>query len=91
MKPFTKIASVLLGVVAMVHQIVRPLGAEKRINIVINVNHPYWMELSDNNARFYILLSCVYDAVSEWKAGFLFIRLDRDTIKSIKDSLLRVG
>ena len=70
--------------------IVRPLGAEKRINILINVNHPYWMELADNNSRFNFLLSCIYDGVSEWKAGFLLHRLDPDTIKFIKDSLLRL-
>jgi hypothetical protein len=70
--------------------IVRPLGEQKRINIVINVNHPYWMELGDNNSRFNFLLSCIYDGVSEWKAGFLLHRLDPDTIKSIKDSLLRL-
>lgn len=70
--------------------IVRPLGEENRINILINVNHPYWMELADNNSRFNFLLSCIYDGVSEWKAGFLLHRLDPDTIKSIKDSLLRL-
>lgn len=70
--------------------IVRPLGGEKKINIAINVNHPYWMELADNNSRFNFLLSCIYDGVSEWKAGFLLHRLDPDTIKFIKDSLLRL-
>ncbi len=70
--------------------IVRPLAGKKRINIVINVNHPYWMELADNNSRFNFLLSCIYDGVSEWKAGFLLNRLDPDTIKNIKDSLLRL-
>ena len=70
--------------------IVRPLGEENRINILINVNHPYWMELADNNSRFNFLLSCIYDGVSEWKARFLLHRLDPDTIKSIKDSLLRL-
>src|SRR5579871_476262 len=70
--------------------IVRPLGGSKRINVVINVNHPYWMELADNNSRFNFLLSCIYDGVSEWKAGFKLHRLDPDTIKTIKDSLLRL-
>jgi len=70
--------------------IVRPLGKAKRINIVINVNHPYWMELADNNSRFNFLLSCIYDGVSEWKSGFILNRLDPDTIKQIKDSLLRL-
>lgn len=70
--------------------IVRPLGKEKQINILLNINHPYWMELADNNSRFNFLLSCIYDGVSEWKAGFLLKRLDNDTIKSIKDSLLRL-
>lgn len=70
--------------------IVRPLGGSKKITVVININHPYWMELSDNKSRFNFLLSCIYDGVSEWKAGFVLNRLDPDTIKSIKDSLLRL-
>lgn len=70
--------------------IVRPLGGEDRIDIVININHPYWMDLGDNNSRFNFLLSCIYDGVAEWKAGFRLHRLDPDTIKMIKDSLLRL-
>jgi hypothetical protein len=70
--------------------IVRPLGGEQRIDIVLNINHPYWIDLEDNNSRFNFLLSCVYDGVAEWKAGFRLHRLDPDTIKSIKDSLLRL-
>lgn len=70
--------------------IVRPLGGENRIDIVINKNHPYWMDLADNNSRFNFLMSCIYDGVAEWKAGFRLHRLDPDTIKTIKDSLLRL-
>lgn len=70
--------------------IVRPLGGENRIDIVININHPYWIELGDNNSRFNFLLSCIYDGVAEWKAGFRLNQLNSDTIKMIKDSLLRL-
>jgi Histidine kinase-, DNA gyrase B-, and HSP90-like ATPase len=70
--------------------IVRPLGGESRITIVLNQNHPYWMQLADNHSRFNFLLSCIYDGVSEWKAGFILNRMDPDTIKIIKDSLLRL-
>lgn len=70
--------------------IVRPLGGERKVTVVINVNHPYWMELADNNSRFNFLQNCIYDGVAEWKAGFIVKRLDPDTIKSIKDSLLRI-
>ena len=70
--------------------IVRPLGGQNRIDVVVNVNHPYWMDLADNNSRFSFLLSCIYDGVAEWKAGFLLNRLDPNTIKIIKDTLLRL-
>ncbi len=70
--------------------IVRPLGTRRKINILLNVNHPYWMELADNNSRFNFLISCIYDGVSEWKAGFILKSLDPDTLKMIKDSLLRL-
>lgn len=70
--------------------IVKPLGGANRLNIVININHTYWQELEDNNSRFNFLLSCIYDGVAEWKAEFKLNRLDPNTIKLIKDSLLRL-
>jgi len=70
--------------------IVKPQGGENRINILLNVNHSYWQELEDNNSRFNFVLSCIYDGVAEWKAEFRLNRLDPNTIKLIKDSLLRL-
>ena len=70
--------------------IVRPKEGDKRLDIVLNVNHPYWVEMADNNTRLHFLLNCLYDGVSEWKAEFLLKQLDPDTIKMIKDSLLRL-
>ncbi len=70
--------------------IVKSLSDISIVKVVINVNHPYWIELPDNNSRFNFLLSCIYDGVAEWKAGFLTNSLDPDTIKYIKDSLLRL-
>lgn len=70
--------------------IVRPMGGDRKVTVTININHPYWIELADNNSRFNFLQSCIYDGVAEWKAGFIVKSLDPDTIKSIKDSLLRV-
>jgi hypothetical protein len=70
--------------------IVRPAGGNNILDIVININHPYWIELGDNSSRFHFLVNCIYDGVSEWKAEFLLHQLDPDTIKMIKDSLLRL-
>jgi hypothetical protein len=36
------------------------------------------------------LRHCTYDGVAEWKAYFKAGRIDPDTIKMIKDNLLRV-
>lgn len=70
--------------------IVRPAGGERSLNILININHPYWIDLGDNTSRFHFLLNCIYDGVAQWKAEFLLAQLDPDTIKMIKDSLLRL-
>lgn len=70
--------------------IVRPAGGDGCLFIIINVNHSYWIDLGDNTSRFHFLLNCIYDGVAEWKAEFLLSQLDPNTIKLIKDSLLRL-
>jgi len=70
--------------------LVRTAGGRDNLYIVINVNHSYWLDLGDNTSRFHFLLNCIYDGVAEWKAEFMLSQLDPNTIKLIKDALLRL-
>jgi hypothetical protein len=60
------------------------------IIIIVNKNHPFWNELGDSRGVLNYLRQCVYDGVSEWKAFFINSSIKPDTIKYIKDDLLRV-
>ncbi|PKB18047.1 ATP-binding protein [Flavobacterium sp. 5] len=58
--------------------------------IIVNKNHPFWNELGDSRGVLNYLRQCVYDGVSEWKAYFFNSSIKPNTIKYIKDDLLRV-
>ncbi|MGC4041900.1 MAG: ATP-binding protein [Flavobacterium sp.] len=58
--------------------------------VIVNKNHPIWNELGDSRGVLNYLRQCVYDGVAEWKAYFINSSLKPDTIKYIKDDLLRV-
>ncbi len=60
------------------------------IIIIVNKNHPYWNELNGSKGVLNYLRHCVYDGVSEWKAFFKQGAIRPDTVKHIKDDLLRV-
>ena len=61
-------------------------------NIVVVVNrcHPHFASLGGSEGVLNYLRHCTYDALSEWKAMSKAQRLDPNTIKLIKDGLLRV-
>jgi hypothetical protein len=58
--------------------------------VIVNKNHPFWNELDGAIGILNYLRQCVYDAVSEWKAYFIKSSMQPDTIKHIKDDLMRV-
>lgn len=61
-----------------------------RVIIIVNEAHPHWMYLKGSDSILNFIRHCTYDGVSEWKANFKVGRIDPDTIKIIKDGLLRV-
>ncbi len=61
----------------------------KSVIIIINVNHPYWSVVCSNKSTYEFMMQCTYDGIAEWKAAFKE-RLEYDTIKDIKDNLLRL-
>lgn len=58
--------------------------------VIVNKNHPFWNELDGAKGILNYLRQCVYDAVSEWKAYFIKSTMQPDTVKHIKDDLMRV-
>ncbi|HRO89116.1 MAG TPA: ATP-binding protein [Promineifilum sp.] len=58
------------------------------IEIAINRNHDYMVQLGNDVADF--IRQCVYDGISEFKATQKRGRVEPNTIRFIKDNLLRV-
>jgi hypothetical protein len=61
-----------------------------KIIIIINQVHPHWLYLKSSDSILNFIRHCTYDGIAEWKANFRLGRMDPDTIKFIKDGLLRV-
>ncbi len=62
----------------------------EHITIVLNTTHPYMDELSGAEGFLNYLRQSTYDAVAEWKAAHKSAGIGPDTIKLIKDQLLRL-
>lgn len=69
--------------------VVQQGGSGDKLIVIVNMRHPYVARVS--GAQFeYHLRECIYDAIAESKAQALRSKLDADTVKLIKDNLLRV-
>ncbi len=64
--------------------------AADRISVIVNMAHPHVAQVEGSQGLFNYLRHCVYDGVSEWRARRLNSSLDPDTIKILKDGLLRL-
>ena len=61
------------------------------ITVLVNTSHPYWStQLSGSESVRDYLRQCMYDAVAEWQARKKTATIDPDTVKVLKDGLLRV-
>jgi len=58
--------------------------------VIINQTHPHWSQLKGSEGVLNYLRHCTYDGIAEWQAWSKAARLDPDTIKLLKDKLLRV-
>ena len=58
--------------------------------VIVNAAHPHWIQLKGAPGVLNYLRHCAYDGISEWKARNKVQRLDPETIKLIKDKLLRL-
>jgi hypothetical protein len=61
------------------------------VTVVVNMAHPHISELSGTEGVLNYLRHCVYDAIAEWKASRSTAPIDSNTIKMLKDRLLRVA
>lgn len=59
--------------------------------VIINVCHPHWKQISGSDGVLNYFRDCTYDAVAEWLASTRTGKLDSDTVKMLKDRLLRVS
>jgi hypothetical protein len=60
------------------------------IIVILNSAHPHWKELKGSEGVLNFIRDCTYDGIAEWQARTKASRIDPDTIKLLKDKLLRV-
>lgn len=66
-------------------------AAQQNVLLVyINCRHPHWNRIRGANGVANYLLECIFDALAEWKCIRQKAPLRPDTIKSLKDELLRL-
>ncbi|MCY4087752.1 MAG: ATP-binding protein [Actinomycetia bacterium] len=64
---------------------------ESEVTVIVNISHPYWStQLEGTESVRDYLRQCIYDSVAEWQARSKASRIDSDTVKMLKDKLLRV-
>ena len=64
---------------------------KRRVVVIINKQHPHWIHLKNQESIVNYLRHCTYDGVAEWKSYFKTGKIDPDTVKLIKDNLLRLA
>jgi hypothetical protein len=70
--------------------IIESTESETSVIVIINLAHPHWSELTTVESITNFIRHCTYDGVSEWKAYFATRKIEPDTVKLIKDNLLRI-
>nr|WP_295869388.1 ATP-binding protein [uncultured Chitinophaga sp.] len=69
--------------------VVRFRASKEELGILINKQHPHWRTMTNSETILNFVKHCIYDGIAEWKANWKIGSLDPDTIKMIKDNLLR--
>ena len=70
--------------------IIEATKSEASVIVVINLSHPHWSQLTQNESILNFIRHCTYDGVAESKAYFVTGKIEPDTVKLIKDNLLRI-
>ena len=69
---------------------IEPDIEKSRVLVVINRSHPHFIKMSNRETVTNFIRHCVYDGVAEWKAIKLTGEIKPDTVKFLKDGLLRL-
>jgi hypothetical protein len=64
--------------------------SETSVIVIINLAHPHWSQLTKDESILNFIRHCAYDGVAEWKAYFMTGKIEPNTVKLIKDNLLRI-
>jgi hypothetical protein len=64
---------------------------DDEVLVIINIAHPHWKQVRGPEGALNYFRHCTYDAIAEWKARRKTSVLTPDTIRLIKDRLLRVS
>ena len=62
----------------------------ERVVVIVNLHHPHVEQIVGSEGFLNYLRHCTYDAIAEWQARHKASTIDPDTIKLLKDRLLRV-
>ena len=58
--------------------------------VIINLLHPHWYQLTNEQSVLNFIRHCTYDGMAEFKAYSVTGKIEPDTVKLIKDNLLRI-
>ena len=61
------------------------------VAVIVNMNHPHVSQIEGSMGLLNYLRHCMYDGLAEWQARQKQANLDPDTIKFLKDNLLRLS
>jgi len=61
-----------------------------RVIVIVNLHHPHLEFITGSEGVLNYLRHCTYDAIAEWQARHKAATLDPETIKVLKDRLLRI-
>lgn len=64
--------------------------SSSRVTVIVNLQHPHIEQLVGSEGFLNYLRHCTYDAIAEWQARHKAANIDPDTIKALKDRLLRI-
>lgn len=70
--------------------IIESTQMKNSVIVIINMSHPYWNQLKSQNSVLNYIRHCVYDGVAEWKTYEKVGKIEPDTVKLVKDNLLRI-
>ncbi len=70
--------------------IIEATESENAVIVIINLAHPHWSQLTTDESITNFIRHCTYDGVAEWKAYVATGKIEPDTVKLIKDNLLRI-